>query len=97
MLFLIYNFLLFTTFCCDDILHYVVQQNVVKGGRKMLLNNQQILALRKKRGELNLTIKDLSKLVGVSRWTLSDILKGKKNEANVKTIKKIDEWLNTTK
>lgn len=60
----------------------------------MKMDNQDFyVALRRKRGELNLSVQELSEETGVSRWTLDKILKGKTDVFRPSTIKKIDEWL----
>lgn len=41
----------------------------------MKLTEQQVLALKRKRGEKNLSIGALAKSVGLSRWTISRIIK----------------------
>ncbi|WP_054669094.1 helix-turn-helix domain-containing protein [Lentilactobacillus senioris] len=57
------------------------------------VNPDLLLAVRRKRGELNLTVAELSNSTGISRWTLSPILSGKHTSANRTTIKKLDNWL----
>lgn len=58
----------------------------------MNLNTNQILALKRKRGELNLTVTALAREIGVSRWTLDKIFKGKTN-IHKSTFDKLNDWL----
>ncbi len=58
----------------------------------MELTQDQLLALRRFRGELNYSVADLSKVTGVSRWTLYKVLKGHTN-VQATTAKKINDWL----
>lgn len=41
----------------------------------MELTDQQVTAIKRKRGELDMSIRGLEKATGVSRWTLIDIFK----------------------
>ncbi|MFC6178654.1 helix-turn-helix domain-containing protein [Weissella sagaensis] len=50
-------------------------------------------AIKRKRGELNITVIELARQTGVSRWTLDKIFKGKTDEAFPTTIAKLNEWL----
>lgn len=59
----------------------------------MQLTKKKLLALKRKRGELNLKISELSKSVGISRQTTSNILKGKTDRVTKATAEKIDNWL----
>lgn len=59
----------------------------------MKLNNNQLLKLKRKKGELNLSIKELSEEVGVSRWTTAKILKDKDANIHPSTANKIKNWL----
>lgn len=59
----------------------------------MKLNNNQVLKLKRKKGELNLSIKELSEEVGVSRWTITKILKNKDANIHPSTADKIKNWL----
>ena len=59
----------------------------------MKLTEQQVLALRRKRGELNYSTTDLEKITGVNRWTLNDIIKHGHRNVNKKTFKGINDWL----
>ncbi|KAA8439185.1 helix-turn-helix transcriptional regulator [Weissella paramesenteroides] len=57
------------------------------------LTNETALALKRKRGELNISVIELANQTGVSRWTLAKILKGKTEDFQNTTISKIDNWL----
>lgn len=59
----------------------------------MKLTNQQVLALKRKRGELNLTIYELAKEIGVSRYTISRIIKNNSEKLTSTTVKKVNNWL----
>lgn len=59
----------------------------------MKLTEQQVLAIKRKRGELDMSIKGLEKVTGVSRWTLIDIFKHDHRNVNSKTFKKLNDWL----
>lgn len=51
------------------------------------------IALRRKRGELNLNVLKLSEATGVSRWTLDKILSGERTNVRAGTITKLNNWL----
>ncbi|XZO07613.1 helix-turn-helix transcriptional regulator [Weissella paramesenteroides] len=57
------------------------------------VSNELITAIKRKRGELNISVVELARQTGVSRWTLNKIFKGKTNEAFPTTIAKLNEWL----
>lgn len=59
----------------------------------MQLTQKKLLAFKRKRGELNLNIAELSKSIGISRQTTSNILKGKTQRVTKLTAEKIDNWL----
>lgn len=52
-----------------------------------------LLELKRKRGEKNISVTKLSAETGVSRWTLSDILAGRKNSVKKSTFDKLNDWL----
>ncbi|WP_420914622.1 helix-turn-helix domain-containing protein [Ligilactobacillus animalis] len=56
------------------------------------LSENQLKALKRKRGELNYSVLELSKATGVSRWTLDKILKGHTNVQEA-TAKKVNDWI----
>ena len=64
-----------------------------KGRSKMKLSENQVIAIKRKRGELNMSIKGLERATGVSRWTLIDIFKHDHRNVNSKTFKKLNDWL----
>jgi len=59
----------------------------------MELTQQQVRAMKRKRGELDLTLIGLEKQTGVSRWTLSSILKQGHVHVNSATFKRINDWI----
>lgn len=59
----------------------------------MELTEQQVLALKRKRGELDYSTTDLEKITGVNRWTLNDIIKHGHRNVNKKIFKCINDWL----
>nr|WP_302427457.1 helix-turn-helix transcriptional regulator [Limosilactobacillus mucosae] len=59
----------------------------------MQLTDGQVIAIKRKRGELNLSISDLSRQTGVNRWTLSDILSNKHRHVSKATYQNLTNWL----
>lgn len=60
----------------------------------MKLTEQQVLALKRKKGERNLTIDSLANEIGVSRFTISQLIKnGSDKHINAITGKKVNDWL----
>lgn len=59
----------------------------------MELTKQQVIAMKRKRGELDLSVARLAKITGISRWTLDDILKRGHKSVNSITFKRINDWL----
>lgn len=59
----------------------------------MQLSKQQILALKRKRGERNLTIDELADEVGTSRFTISRILHNDYQNLASTTVKKVNDWI----
>ena len=59
----------------------------------MKLSENQVIAIKRKRGELDMSIRGLEKATGVSRWTLIDIFKHDHRNVNSKTFKKLNDWL----
>ena len=51
-----------------------------------------ILDVKRKRGELNISISELALLSGISRTTLSDIFNGKRKRVSKKTLDKLNDW-----
>lgn len=66
---------------------------IKKGQNKMKLTENQVTAIKRKRGELDMSIRGLEKATGVSRWTLIDIFKHDHRNVNSKTFKKLNDWL----
>ena len=58
----------------------------------MKLTEKQLRLLRRRKGELNISINTLAGLVGISRWTMAKIINF---NANVRptTASKVNEWL----
>ena len=59
----------------------------------MKLTENQVIAIMRKRGELNMSIRGLDRATGVSRWTLIDIFKHDHRNVSSKTFKKLNDWL----
>ncbi len=59
----------------------------------MKLSNQQVTAIKRKRGELDLSITNLANITGVSKWTLVDIFKHNHRNVTSITFKKLNDWL----
>lgn len=59
----------------------------------MELTNQQVTAIKRKRGELNLSTVALSRQLGLSRWTLDNIFKRNHRKVTPATYKKLSDWL----
>lgn len=59
----------------------------------MLLTNQQVIAIKRKRGELNLSTVALGRELGLSRWTLDNIFKRNHRKVTAATYKKLSDWL----
>lgn len=58
-----------------------------------ILSNELVTALKRKRGELNINVIELSNKTGISRWTLDKILSGDRTQVRTKTIDKLNDWL----
>lgn len=59
----------------------------------MKLTEKQIIALKRKRGELDLSITDLAKETKVSQWTLRNIFKHGHRNVNKETFEKLNNWI----
>lgn len=59
----------------------------------MQLSSKQVIALKRKRGERNLTIDELANEVGTSRFTISRILHNSSQNLTSTTVKKINDWI----
>ncbi len=66
---------------------------MLKGGENLKLSSKQILALKRKRGERNLTIDELANEVGTSRFTISRILHNNSQNLTSTTAKKVNDWI----
>lgn len=65
-----------------------------KGGLMLLeLTTEQIIALKRRRGELNLSVVELSKQIGVSKYVLYRIFNGKQYNVYPSTFKKLNDWI----
>lgn len=63
----------------------------------MIVSNEMMLALRLKRGKLNITKKESARQTGVSPKTFQEILDGKKIEVQKRTFDKLNNWLQEDK
>lgn len=59
----------------------------------MYLTDKQVTAIKRKRGELNLSIVALGRQLSLSRWTLDNILKRNHRKVTPTTYKKLSDWL----
>lgn len=59
----------------------------------MFLTDNQVTAIKRKRGELNLSVLGLSRQLGLSRWTLDNIFKRNHRKVTPATYKKLSDWL----
>lgn len=59
----------------------------------MKLDAGLALALRRKRGELNISVMELARQTGVSRWTLDRLLSGERDKVRPSTVNKLNAWL----
>lgn len=59
----------------------------------MRLSRQQLVALKRKRGERNLSIAELAKEIGVSRFTISRIINNSGQNLTSTTAKKVNDWI----
>lgn len=59
----------------------------------MKLTEQQVTAIKRKRGELDMSITELANITGVSKWTLIDIFKHEHRNVNSITFKKLNDWI----
>ena len=65
----------------------------MRGSEYMQLSSKQVIALKRKRGERNLTIDELANEVGTSRFTISRILHNSSQNLTSTTVKKINDWI----
>ena len=59
----------------------------------LYLSDKQVTAIKRKRGELNLSTVALSRQLGLSRWTLDNIFKRNHRKVTPATYKKLSDWL----
>lgn len=57
------------------------------------ISRELVTALKRKRGELNINVINLSSETGISRWTLDKILAGERTRVRTGTVEKLNEWL----
>lgn len=57
------------------------------------LTENQVTAIKRKRGELNLSTVALGHQLGLSRWTVDKILKNNHRKVTPATYKKLTNWL----
>lgn len=62
-------------------------------GGNMKLTENQVTAIKRKRGELDLSITALANATEVSKWTLIDIFKHDHRNVTKATFKKLNDWL----
>lgn len=62
-------------------------------GETMKLTENQVIAIKRKRGELDLSITALANTTKVSKWTLIDIFKHNHRNVTKTTFKKLNDWL----
>lgn len=59
----------------------------------MYLTDSQVTAIKRKRGELNLSVLGLSHKLNLSRWTLTNIIMKDHRKVTPATYKKLTDWL----
>ncbi len=59
----------------------------------MYLSDKQVTAIKRKRGELNLSTAALGRQLNLSRWTLDNIFKRNHRKVTPATYKKLSDWL----
>ncbi|MCI1283008.1 MAG: helix-turn-helix transcriptional regulator [Lacticaseibacillus songhuajiangensis] len=59
----------------------------------MKASNDLITALRRKRGEENISVAELSRQTGVSGWTLRHLLNKQRDQIRPSTAAKLNKWL----
>ena len=77
------------------IIIFVINTDLVylRGENMAEVNKDMLLALKRKRGEENISVIELARQTGVSRWTLDKLLTGKSENIRPTTAEKINEWL----
>lgn len=60
---------------------------------RVKVTNDLTKALGRKRGELNISVMELARQTGVSRWTLDKILSNRADNINPTTLNKLNGWL----
>lgn len=59
----------------------------------MCLTDNQVTAIKRKRGELNLSVLGLSRKLNLSRWTLTNIIMKGHRKVTPATYRKLTDWL----
>lgn len=59
----------------------------------MYLSENQVTAIKRKRGELNISVLALSRQLGLSRWTLDNIFRRNHRKVTPATYRKLSDWL----
>lgn len=59
----------------------------------MYLTDNQVTAIKRKRGELNLSVLGLSRKLNLSRWTLTNIITKDHRKVTPATYRKLTDWL----
>mgnify|MGYP005810986463 FL=1 len=57
------------------------------------LTENQVTAIKRKRGELGISVLGLSRQLGLSRWTLDNIFRRNHRKVTPATYKKLSDWL----
>jgi predicted transcriptional regulator len=59
----------------------------------MQVTPELITALRRKRGELNISVSELSRQTAVSAWTLRHLLSKQRDQIRPSTAAKLNAWI----
>lgn len=59
----------------------------------MKLSSTTVIAVKRLRGELNISVVELSKQTGISRLTLDKLFNGKTDNVRPTTYAKLNTWL----
>ncbi|MDY5164692.1 helix-turn-helix transcriptional regulator [Leuconostoc falkenbergense] len=57
------------------------------------ISSEALLELRRIRGERNINVTKLAEETGVSRWTLADILAGRRKFVRKSVYEKLNAWI----
>lgn len=70
-----------------------IHKEYKKEGENMQLTENQVTAIKRKRGELDMSITVLANTTKVSKRTLIDIFKHNHRNVTKNTFKKLNDWL----